>query len=615
MLKYLCHLFTLALLLSFHQVTAQELPNREFRGVWVATVANLDWPVRGASPESQKAALREMFDKIKEANLNVVFFQIRTECDAFYRSSQEPWSRFLTGTQGKDPGYDPLAFAIEEAHARGLELHAWVNPYRVGTVNNPGVYSRQHVSKSRPEWLLSFSNGKKILNPGLPEVRNYITSLIKEVTQNYAIDGVHFDDYFYPYPEGTFMGIANEDAQTFQKYGAGFTNIKDWRRHNVNETLRQVNAQIKELKPYVRFGVSPFGIWKNGEPAGTTGMDAYNAIYADAVHWLDNHYVDYLTPQLYWAIGGRQDYRKLLYWWSEKAASAARHLYPGHIVHQNGFTTEEVPHQIEISRSNQQNNALGSVIFRADNILQNKNLIATSFKAATFRLPAAPPMMNWLAGKAPAAPLGLAVTLNESTGSYEVRWTRNPQNIHSFKRYLLYTTSAMPATGALIPDGSVRAFSTSETVTIAAADVPSPTSFWAVSEISPGNQESELSNVVVLGNGLPVLAQQEVSPVFTVDQFAVQASDSVPESLSAPEQPLLPAASSTVLVDITLKKKSGVKAELYTLDRKKKTLVLKEKYKAGKHTLRIPKGKLAPGSYLLVLEYGKKRSVQKVEFN
>ncbi|WP_210464633.1 glycoside hydrolase family 10 protein [Rufibacter roseolus] len=611
MLKPLRLLFALALFLSLTQVSAQELPNREFRGVWVATVANLDWPVRGASPESQKAALRAMFDKIKEANLNVVFFQIRTECDAFYRSSKEPWSRFLTGTQGKDPGYDPLAFAIEEAHARGLELHAWFNPYRVSTVPNPAVYNAQHVSKSRPEWLLSFSNGKKILNPGLPEVRQYIASLIKEVTQNYAIDGVHFDDYFYPYPEGTFNGISSEDAQTFQQYGAGFASIKDWRRYNVNETLRLVNAQIKETKPQVRFGVSPFGIWKNNEPAGISGMDAYNAIYADAVYWLDNHYVDYLTPQLYWAIGGRQDYRKLLYWWSDKAANASRHLYPGHIVQQTGFTPEEVPHQIEISRSNQEKNALGSVIFRAANILNNSNLIATSFKAATFRLPAAPPAMSWMTGKAPAAPSGLTVTLNEATGNYEVRWTRNPLNTHAFKRYLLYTTASMPATGALIPDGSVRAFTTAETVTIAAAEVPSPTAFWAVTEMSPANQESELSNVVVLGNTVPVLAQQE-KPILTVDQLGL--GNGTPETVASPGTPVS-STSNNVYVTINLKKKSGVKAELYTMDRKKKIRVLKEKYKAGNHTLAIPRGKMAPGTYMLVLEYAGQRSVQKVVFD
>ncbi|WP_083470366.1 glycoside hydrolase family 10 protein [Rufibacter tibetensis] len=612
MLKHLCSLFALAFLLSLFPASAQQLPNREFRGVWVATVANLDWPVRGASAESQKAALRTMFDKIKEANLNVVFFQVRTECDAFYKSSNEPWSRFLTGVQGKDPGYDPLAFAIEEAHARGLELHAWFNPYRVSTVPNPAVYNAQHVSKARPEWLLSFPNGKKILNPGLPEVRQYITSIIKEVTQNYDIDGVHFDDYFYPYPEGTFLGIAQEDAQTYRQYGADFTNIKDWRRHNVNETMRLVNAQIKALKPHVRFGVSPFGIWKNGEPAGTSGMDAYNAIYADALHWLDNHYLDYVTPQLYWAIGGRQDYRKLLYWWSEKAYNASRHLYPGHIVHQTGFTTEEVPHQIEITRSNQAKNALGSVIFRAANLEKNTHLISTSFKAATFRLPAAPPAMEWIGGKAPVAPSELTVTLNEATGNYEVKWTRHPGNTYPFKRYLLYTTSFMPATGALTPDGSVRAFTSSETVTIAAADVPSPTSFWAVTELSPSNMESALSNVVVMGSAAPVLAHQGGVLNTTPEQIFGQPNLDVPATVTSPVVPT--STSNNLYVSISLKKKAAVKADLYTMDRKKKTKVLKEKFKAGKHTLTIPRGKLAAGTYLLVLEYGGERSVQKVEF-
>ncbi|GGK70045.1 glycoside hydrolase family 10 protein [Rufibacter glacialis] len=613
MLKRLFSLWALVLLFCNAPTQAQELPNREFRGVWVATVANLDWPVRGASAESQKATLREMLDRIKEANLNVVFFQIRTECDAFYKSSYEPWSRFLTGTQGKDPGYDPLAFAIEEAHARGLELHAWLNPYRVGTVSNPAVYSAQHVSKAKPEWLLTFANGKKILNPGLPQVREYISAIIKEVTQNYDIDGVHFDDYFYPYPEGPFPGIGQEDAQTFRQYGSGFASIKDWRRHNINETIRLTNEQIKALKPQVRFGVSPFGIWKNGEPAGISGMDAYHAIYADAVHWLDNRYLDYVTPQLYWAIGGRQDYRKLLYWWSEKAHSAGRHLYPGHTVHQAGFTPEEVPHQIEITRSNQMKNALGSVLFRAANLKNNTNLIATSFKAATFRLPAAPPAMGWLGGKAPGAPQDLAVTLNEATGQYEIRWTRHPGNTHAFKRYLLYTTAAMPATGALAPDGSVRAFTSSETLTIAAADVPSTSVFWAVTEISPANVESSLSNVVKLGGGTgPVLAQQE-EPLLSLGQMPGLVTAEVPASVSATVIPTS-TASGNLYVPIHLKKKSKVKAELFTLDRKKKTNLLKKKYKAGKHTLSFQRGKLKPGTYLLVLEYAGERSVQKVVF-
>ncbi|GAB2535615.1 glycoside hydrolase family 10 protein [Rufibacter soli] len=598
-------LLSFCLLISFYPVTAQELPNREFRGVWVATVANLDWPVQGASPEKQKAALRDMLDKIKEANLNAVFFQVRTECDAFYRSSKEPWSRFLTGTQGKDPGYDPLAFAIEEAHARGLELHAWFNPYRVNTVNTPGTYHAQHVSKAKPEWLLTFANGKKILNPGLPEVRQYITSIIKEVAQNYAIDGVHFDDYFYPYPEGPFKGISNEDAATFQEFGNGFSGVSDWRRFNVNETMRLVHEALQQVNPTARFGVSPFGIWKNGEPAGISGMDSYNAIYADPLYWLDQKYVDYLTPQLYWPIGGRQDYRKLLYWWSDRAYEASRHLYAGHMVQKN-YTLDELPQQIEITRSNRDRHALGSVVFRASNITNNTLLTGTSFKSATFRFPAAPPSMAWKNGKEPAAPQGLTVTLNEQTGNYEITWARSPANTHSFKRYLLYTTNTMPATGALTPEGAVRAFTTQEKVIIPAAEVPSPVSFWAVSEVSPGNHESPLSNVVILGSPVPMLAENAQKPVLTMEQ---------PTETPVAEVGPLSTITNKLLVPIELTKKSGVKAELYTLDRKKKTRVIKEKYKPGKHTLTIPRGKFAKGTYLLVLEYGNERTVQKVVFN
>ncbi|WP_048920226.1 glycoside hydrolase family 10 protein [Rufibacter radiotolerans] len=611
--RFLLFLLSFCLLISIFPAAAQELPNREFRGVWVATVANLDWPVQGASPEKQKAALRDMLDKIKEANLNAVFFQVRTECDAFYRSSKEPWSRFLTGTQGKDPGFDPLALAIEEAHARGLELHAWFNPYRVNTVNTPGTYHAQHISKTKPEWLLTFANGKKILNPGLPEVRQYIASIIREVAQNYAIDGVHFDDYFYPYPEGTFTGISSEDAQTFTDHGTGFPEVKDWRRYNVNETMRLVHTALQEVRPEARFGVSPFGIWKNGEPAGITGMDSYNAIYADPLHWLEQKYVDYLTPQLYWAIGGKQDYRKLLYWWSDKAFEANRHLYAGHMVQKN-YTIEELPHQIEITRSNRERHALGSVVFRASNITNNTLHTGTSFKSATFRFPAAPPAMAWKTGKEPSAPQGLTVTLNEQTGNYEVSWTRSPANTHSFKRYLLYTANNMPATGALTPDGAVRAFTTQEKVTIAASDVPSPTSFWAVTELSPGNQESPLSNVVILGGTMPVLAENSQKPVLTVEELAKENPPGAgPTSITSAG----PFTTSTknLLVAIELKKKSGVKAELHTLDRKKKTRVFKEKYKPGKHTLAIPRGKFKPGTYLLVLEYGDERTVRKVVFN
>src|SRR5690606_14472720 len=239
-------------------------------------------------------------------------------------------SRWLTGVQGQDPGYDALAFAIEEAHKRGLELHAWINPFRVNASTSAAtVYSEDHISNTNPELLLEYASGQKIINPGLPEAREYVVSVVEEITQNYDIDGIHFDDYFYPY-----SGTADEDLSTFEVHGDGFDNIGDWRRHNVNETVRQVYEAIKIIKPGVRFGISPFGIWKNGVPEGIVGMDAYNVIYADAIHWIETQTIDYITPQLYWPIGGGQDFKKLLEWWAENATSASRHLYAGHTLNE-----------------------------------------------------------------------------------------------------------------------------------------------------------------------------------------------------------------------------------------------------------------------------------------
>ncbi len=578
-------------LFLFPDVFAQALPNREFRGVWVATVSNLDWPERGATAESQKAALRSLFDKIKEANLNVVFFQIRSECDAFYKSSKEPWSRYLTGTQGKDPGYDPLAFAIDEAHKRGLELHAWLNPFRVNVSPSTAVsYASQHISNTKQEWILNFPNGKKVLNPGLPEVREYVASVVKDVAENYDIDGIHFDDYFYPYPEGDFKGISTEDAATFAQHGSGFSNIKDWRRNNVNETIKLVKDQLKATKPEVRFGVSPFGIWKSGVPSGISGMDAYNTIYADPINWLENQTVDYLTPQLYWAIGGAQDYRKLLEWWSDKAFNASRHLYAGHAIYKTTYSAEEVPNQIAITRANQQKNALGAVLFRAANITSNANGIFTALKGKTFQFSAAPPAMAWKISKKPAPPVSLAVVKDEITGAITINWKRNPANSHTFKRYIVYNLPMAAGTVAEIPNGAVRALTASETVTIAAQDVPQQYAYWAVTELNPGNVESELSNVVFTGVLRAVAEVEEVTPI-----------NIFPNPVST-----------KFFVDINLKRRSEVEAELVSMDGTSKARIQKKRYPAGTHTLSIDREKLSPGTYVFVLSINRKKASKKV---
>ncbi|MEB3209495.1 MAG: family 10 glycosylhydrolase, partial [Synechococcus sp.] len=299
--------FAIALLLLSAAIAAQTQPNQEFRGVWVATVANLDWPTsRTASVASQQADLIAHFDQLKAAGVNAVLFQVRTEADALYASSIEPWSYYLTGVEGQAPSpfWDPLEFAIREAHKRGMELHAWLNPYRADRV--PGLFTRaaNHVTVTNPEWIItatSSTSSIRIMNPGIPAVRERITAVVMDIVRRYDVDGIHFDDYFYPYPPND-MGFNTArwdlDKATFEQYGAGFSIRSDWRRNNINTMVKAVHDSIKSVKPHVKFGISPFGIWKNGTPSGITGMNAFDVIYADALQWLSVKSVDYITPQL-----------------------------------------------------------------------------------------------------------------------------------------------------------------------------------------------------------------------------------------------------------------------------------------------------------------------------
>lgn len=529
-MKKIYTLLVTIFILTGHAGAQNEIPNREFRGAWVTTVYGLDWPENvGLSQEEQKSRLRTLLDDLKDAGLNAVLFQVRTECDALYNSNYEPWSRWLTGTQGQGPGYDPLTFAIEETHKRGMELHAWMNPYRVNA--SAGTFSNDHVSNTHPEWILEFSTGDKILNPGLPEVREYIADVVTDVVVNYDVDGVHFDDYFYPYPDDGFSGITNEDETTYITYGGSFDNIEDWRRDNINKTIEGVNSAIKGEKAYVRFGVSPFGIWKNGVPAGVTGLSAYDVIYADAPHWLENGTIDYLTPQLYWVIGGNQDFSKLLPWWSEKAFNAGKHLYSGHTLDKitssstNGRsiaqyeraarqgkksssnartlqTAQEVPNQIEIVRDNQDKNALGSVFFRAEFVSDNPHGFTDYLKANTYTRPAAPPAMTWLPEMKPLAPENLTYQINEATGDAELQWNRSSGNTYDFKRYVIYQLAN--ASGTINPTNAVQDIVVTEDNTVPYADIPVGISHWGVVELGLTNTTSDISNIVTIEKIVPL---------------------------------------------------------------------------------------------------------------
>ncbi|MCX6144653.1 MAG: family 10 glycosylhydrolase, partial [Ignavibacteriales bacterium] len=276
-----CHRVLLAFILLFATswTLAQAPPKREFRGAWLATVTNIDWPSSaGISSQVQRDQLTTMLDKLAATGINAIVFQIRPACDAFYASPYEPWSSWLTGTQGIAPGndyYDPLQFACQEAHKRGMEIHAWFNPYRVKLSASSPQLASNNVAVQHPGWAITCPDGYTLLNPGLDSVRNHVARVIADVVRRYDIDGVHMDDYFYPYSEHSFGTL---DMETFRLNPRGFSypdSLKPWRRNNVNLLIKMIYDSVQAIKPVVKVGMSPFGIWKNGIPAGTSGTSGY----------------------------------------------------------------------------------------------------------------------------------------------------------------------------------------------------------------------------------------------------------------------------------------------------------------------------------------------------
>ncbi len=417
-------------------ISGSVISKREFRGAWIATVLNLDWPsVPGLNSDQQRAELCRLFDQLHGLGINAIILQVRPECDALYSSAFDPWSYYLTGNQGKAPVpyYDPLEFAVREAHQRGMELHAWFNPYRA--VREIGAYPVDpgHVSQRHPDWIITIGS-IKFLNPGLSRVREYVTAVVMDVVRRYDIDGVHFDDYFYPYPPNN---ITNQDDMTFANDPRGFVDRGDWRRHNVNLLIQMVHDSIQTVKPFIKFGVSPFGIWKNGAPSGTTGFDAYHEIYADAVTWLSRQWVDYLAPQLYWPFGGGQDYGKLLPWWASQ--TNGRHLYPGLAVYKiSGWSASEVPNQIRLNRET--NGVLGNIFFRTTHVNANLKGFADSLTNDLHRYPALQPNMAWKDVIPPNPPSNLHYAPLVLKGPPALQWqppTRAADGDSGF-RYVIY---------------------------------------------------------------------------------------------------------------------------------------------------------------------------------
>jgi uncharacterized lipoprotein YddW (UPF0748 family) len=418
---------TPALLLAsdfVYQPTALTPPAvpREFRAAWITVVAsNQDWPSEPALPAAQqKAELISLLDRAAQLHFNAVFLQIRPSCDALYASPIEPWSERLTGIMGRapEPFYDPLAFAIQEAHKRGLELHAWFNPFRARHPLSKSPVASNHVTRTHPEWVRNYDT-QFWLDPGEPAARDYVLRVIMDVVRRYDEDGVVFDDYFYPYPTNNALGrrLDYPDDVSWFKYGlhTGLTR-DDWRRQNVNQFVQSVYQSIKAAKPWVQFGISPFGIWRPGNPSQIKGLDAYTNLYADSRLWLASGWVDYLAPQLYWPVDApQQSFSVLLNWWKAQNVKG-RHLWPGLNDANVGtrWGTEEIARQMETDR---RQSTGGEIHFHLRSVLDNSAL--ANIVRAEYLQPALVPASPWLGPSPPGRPRISATT---SGPNLVVRW-------------------------------------------------------------------------------------------------------------------------------------------------------------------------------------------------
>lgn len=412
MKKVLLMMFVLASAVS---LSAQL--KREFRGAWIQCV---NGQFIGLGTERMQQTLSYQLDELQRMGANAIIFQVRPECDALYQSSIEPWSRFLTGQQGRPPKpyWDPLQWMITECHKRGMELHAWINPYRAKTKNTSEV-AVTHVVAKHPERCLSY-DGLILLNPGIPENRDYICEVARDIVTRYDVDGIHMDDYFYPYP---VAGQEIRDDQQFRNNEYGIKDRGDWRRHNVNLFIKQFYETVHQAKPWVKVGISPFGIYRNKRSSDigsyTNGLQNYDDLYADILLWVNNGWMDYCVPQIYWEIGNRAaDYATLIKWWNQYCS--ARPLYIGEDIErtvknadpQNPSRNQQAAkHQLY----QQANNVKGTVLWYAKAAVDNTGNYATTLRENYWRYPALQPQMAFIDKKAPDKPTKLKI-INTSDG-------------------------------------------------------------------------------------------------------------------------------------------------------------------------------------------------------
>jgi len=455
-----------------HEAPATDpaLPKEEFRAGWIATTVNIDWPSRaGLDAETQKEEFLRRLADAKEYHFNAVVTQIRPTADAFWPSPFEPWSRWLTGTQGQDPGYDPLAFAVEQAHAHDLELHAWLNPYRISMKATTGDVGTDlsklhpdHPARQHPEWVVAYpanETGQLYYNPGIPEVREFVIDAMMDAVDNYDVDGVHFDDYFYPY---RVAGHEFDDDAAFAEYGGDFTDKGDWRRNNTDQLIQGFASRIKESKPWVKFGVSPAGVWRNkaDDPEGSdtqAGAPTYDALFADTRKWVREGWIDYIAPQIYWARSlPVASYTVIANWWNDVCEGTDCHLYIGEAVYKVDVDTispewkndpRELHSHVALSRELP---AIGGNIYYNASAVRDDKLSAMSIiRDEHYARPAFVPHSAHLPSRAPSAPRILDVCHED--GQWTIEWTNRSRRdgINATAWYGVYTTVGNPDEGDL----------------------------------------------------------------------------------------------------------------------------------------------------------------------
>ncbi len=438
--------FFAVLLCFFISADAQNTANtpqtdKEFRAAWVATVANINWPSKpGLSNEEQQKEAITLLDFLKDHHFNAVIFQVRPMADALYKSDLEPWSYYLTGQQGKapEPFYDPLQFWVEAAHDRGLELHVWLNPYRAYHPTSKEI-SDKSIVKTNPELVLKLKQNYYWMDPSKKETQDKTAAVVKDIVKRYDIDGVHLDDYFYPYPEynGGEDFPDNESWAAYQSKG-GSLSRGDWRRAAVNTLIERLYKEIKATKKYVKFGISPFGTWRPGYPSIVEGFDQYNTLYADAKLWLNKGWVDYFSPQLYWPINRMPlSFPVLLGWWKGENTKN-RHLWPGMSV---GDTSTkgvvETMSQIQITRG-MLPESNGAIHWSISSVTKNPKL-ANALIESSYKKDALVPASPWLGNKAPAAP---TVQKEISSDKCKIIWSHtDPSKVFRWIVYTQYGTT------------------------------------------------------------------------------------------------------------------------------------------------------------------------------